>query len=179
MLHQTTWLFCPHCANKLEQTEAGLGKKCVSCLTQWFPRVDPVIITMITHGDSCLLCRLPSWAKRRYSCVAGFLESGETIEKCVQREVLEEVGISLSLERIKYVRSEPWPTEIASNLMIGCWATTDTTEFKILEPEIEDARWFKKSEIVEMMNGNQINLSFFLPGPWTTAYKLLQHWITS
>lgn len=151
-------------------------KSCLDCKKDHYPRVDPVIITLIINGTNCLLCRLPTSPKKRYSCVAGFLEPGETIEECVQREVFEEVGVKLDRKRIKYILSDPWPTEIGSNLMIGCQAYIDTTDFKVNLEELEDARWFKMDEVKEILAKEKEDHEFNLPGHYTTAYKLLKYW---
>eukprot|EP01127_Copromyxa_protea_P023197 TRINITY_DN8624_c0_g1_i3.p1 TRINITY_DN8624_c0_g1~~TRINITY_DN8624_c0_g1_i3.p1 ORF type:complete len:116 (-),score=25.97 TRINITY_DN8624_c0_g1_i3:13-360(-) len=111
------------------------------------------------------------------------LESGETIEECVKREVAEEVGIKVHEKDIRYVCSMPWPTEIASNLMIGCWTDTKERNFKIDTHELEDARWFSKETIKEILQSQadttiKPTTDFILPGHWTTAHKLLTHWVT-
>jgi len=180
ILHQTSWKFCPHCSGQLFAAEGGLSKLCNSCKAGWYPRVDPCIITLITNHQSCLLVRLPNWSPTRHSCVAGFLESGENIEDCVTREVFEEVGITIKPEQVRYIKSEPWPTAIASNLMVGCQIEVPDQTFNVSVHEVAEARWFQKSEINEIMDWmkhrNGRTPEYELPGPWTTSYKLLSAW---
>ncbi len=83
-----------------------------------FPRTDPVVIMLVTHGDACLLARSPRFPGRLVSALAGFLEPGEDIEHAVAREVQEEVGLAVS--EVRYVSSQPWP--FPHSLMIGCLA---------------------------------------------------------
>jgi len=191
LLHHKTWIFCPRCASKLESHEAGASRRCPKCPSNdmpWYPRVDPVVITLITHMDSCLLVRQPKHEPGVYTCVAGFLESGETLEECIQREVQEEVGIKVSLSSIRYVVSQPWPTEVGSNLMLGCLTCVPNREFKVDRYELEDAIWFTKEEIRDMLNRHKdkrenvtqsSKFKYNVPGPFTTSHKLMQHWVGS
>ena len=79
---------------------------CAACGAQHFPRTDPAVITLISHGDHGLLARQPGWPERRYSLIAGFVEPGETIEDCIVREVREEVGLEVG--RLAYFASQSW-----------------------------------------------------------------------
>lgn len=87
--------------------------------------------------------------------------------------------------KIHYVCSMPWPTDIASNLMIGCWSRVEDTKFKLDPHELEAARWFSKEEIKSLLNteshqdNTQPATGYVLPGPYTTAHKLLTHWINN
>ena len=81
-----------------------------------FPRTDPVVIMLITHGDEVLLGRSPQWPERMYSLLAGFIEPGETLEAAVRREVLEEAGIEVGA--VSYLASQPW--SFPHSLMFGC-----------------------------------------------------------
>jgi NAD+ diphosphatase len=151
----------------------GRFMNCKTCEKDFYPRVDPVIITLLIHQDSCLLCRLPTSPKRRYSCVAGFLEPGESIEDCVRREASEEVGVNVI--SVKYILSDPWPTEMGSNLMIGCLSEVDSKNFTINKLELEDAKWFSKKEINTYLT--KLSDEYILPEHYTTANKLLSGWL--
>ena len=91
-------------------------RECPACKTEHYPRVDPVAIMLVTDGDRCLLGRSGRFAANSYSCLAGFIEPGETIENAVRREVLEEAGIAVG--PVRFLASQPWP--FPSSLMIGC-----------------------------------------------------------
>jgi len=191
LLHQKTWKFCPRCGSPLESHEGGSSRHCRSPTCSeymaWYPRVDPVIITLITHEGSCLLARQRTYTPGMYTCVAGFLESGETLEECVQREVYEEVGLHIKSDSVHYVLSQPWPTAVASNLMLGCWASVTNRNFMLDQLELEDAKWFTKEEVSLLLSGQDIPngsgldgnkpIKLSVPGLETTANKLLQHWV--
>ena len=98
-------------------------------------------------GDRCVLGRSPRFAPTMWSCLAGFIEPGETIEEAVRREVLEEVGIVCG--RVKYFTSQPWP--LPMSLMIGCHAEALSENIVIDRSELEDARWFDREELVLML----------------------------
>ncbi len=88
--------FCPNCGEPSRPAAAGWRRECDNCKAQHFPRTDPVVIMLAVDGDNCLLGRQARFPKSMYSCLAGFLESGETIEDAVRREIREEAGIACS-----------------------------------------------------------------------------------
>jgi NADH pyrophosphatase NudC (nudix superfamily) len=181
--HRLSFVYCPTCATKLTPRHHGRHSACLACTParDYYPRVDPVVITLIVDrseseslsSSSVLLCRLPTSPKRRYSCVAGFLEPGESVEACVRREAQEEVGVVVG--RVRYLCSEAWPTEVGSNLMIGCVAEVNGKDFTVNREELEDARWFTKREVSDIFE-KRID-EFILPEHYTTAYKLLRSWV--
>ena len=135
--------FCNKCGTKTIPTLSGWEKVCDVCNTKHFPRTDPVVIMMVYHKEMALLARSAAWPKRMFSCLAGFMEPGESIEAAVSRETFEETGILV--KNSKYVTSQPWP--FPSSLMIGCIAEAKSYEISIDEDELEDARWFSRKEI--------------------------------
>lgn len=98
-------------------------------------------------GERCVLGRSPRFPKTMWSCLAGFVEPGESIEEAVRREVLEEVGVVCG--RVSYFASQPWP--FPSSLMIGCRAEAVSDEIVIDQSEIEEARWFDREELKLML----------------------------
>ena len=118
----------------------GYRRDCPACGAEHFPRTDPVVIMLAIDGDRCLLGRQARFAPGMYSCLAGFVEPGETIEDAVRRETQEEAGITIG--RVRYYSSQPWP--FPSSLMIGCHAEALSTEFDRDEAELEDCRWFDR-----------------------------------
>ena len=109
------------------RASAALRRDCPNCGAQHFPRTDPVVIMLAidagSGGEQALLGRSPRFNPGMYSCLAGFMEPGETIEDAVRRETLEESGIRIG--RVRYHASQPWP--FPSSLMIGCYAEALST----------------------------------------------------
>src|SRR5262245_12547259 len=136
--------FCPNCGAPTQAVDAGWRRDCPACKTQHFPRTDPVVIMLPVDSERCLLGRSPRFVPSMWSCLAGFIEPGESIEDAVHRETLEEAGIACG--RIKYFASQPWP--FPSSLMIGCHAEAVTHNIVVDREELEDARWFSKDEVV-------------------------------
>jgi NAD+ diphosphatase len=148
-----------------------------------FPRTDPAVIVLV-HDDvagaegRCLLGHnsawtAPGWA-RRYSCLAGFVEPGESAETTVVREVHEEVGITV--HDLRYVASQAWP--FPGSLMLGFMAVADPAQpVKVDAEEIIDARWFNRTEIARTLSGEQTG--FGLPMAASIANYLVRIWLTT
>ncbi|NWV42565.1 NUD12 pyrophosphatase, partial [Grantiella picta] len=174
--------FCPTCGSATKIEEGGYKKTCLKedCPSLQgvhntsYPRVDPVVIMQVIHpdGNHCLLGRQKRFPPGMFTCLAGFVEPGETIEDAVRREVEEEAGVKVG--HVQYVSSQPWP--MPSSLMIGCLAVAVSTEIKVDKKEIEDARWFTREQVMEVLiKGNQ--RSFFVPPSRAIAHQLIKHWI--
>ncbi len=131
--------------------DAGWKRKCEDCGAEHFPRVDPVAIMLAVHGDKCLMGRQKAWRPGFWSCLAGFVEPGETFEQAAAREVLEEAGVRCT-GRAEYLFCQPWP--FPSSLMIGLILEADGEELKIDTGELETARWFTRDEAKAMMAGS-------------------------
>jgi NAD+ diphosphatase len=141
--------FCAVCGTGSRPVEGGWQRQCPACGARHFPRTDPVVIMLVTHGERALLGRSPGWPEGMYSCLAGFVEPGETIEAAVRREVAEEAGIGIGA--VRYLASQPWP--FPSSLMIGCLAEALGDSLTIDPAEIEDARWVARDEMVAVIAG--------------------------
>ncbi len=139
--------FCANCGNPTKASVGGSRRECENCNRHHFPRLEPVAIMLVTHGDRCLLGRQARFPPGMYSCLAGFAEVGETLEDAVRREIMEEAGVRVG--RVDYFASQPWP--FPSSLMMGCRAEALTTAITIDATEIEDARWFDRDEIRTML----------------------------
>jgi NAD+ diphosphatase len=138
--------FCAACGSATRVESAGWCRRCPSCKAQHFPRTDPVVIMLPVRGESCLLGRNARRAGARFSCLAGFVEPGETLEEAVRREVLEESGLHTG--RVRYVASQPWP--FPSSLMCGFIADAISDTLAIDRTELESARWFSRGEVLAM-----------------------------
>lgn len=162
--------FCGRCGAPTEMRAGGYRRKCIACEADHFPRTDPVVIMLAIAGDRCLLGRNPNFAPGVYSCLAGFLEPGETIEDAVRRETWEEAGIRIG--RVAYYASQPWP--FPHTLMIGCHCEAVTTELAIDHAELEDCRWFSRSEVVAGLAGAETPIRF--PPSGAIATHLIRAW---
>lgn len=130
--------FCGSCGQPMQPAVGHRMMQCAPCRLQQYPRLSPCMIVVITRGDEILLGRSPRFVSGMYSALAGYAEPNETIEKCVEREVREEV--SLEIKNIRYKGSQNWP--FPHSLMFGFHAEYKSGEI-IPEPEeIEDAQWF-------------------------------------
>jgi NAD+ diphosphatase len=164
--------FCANCGTRTAMREGGWKRECPNCKTEHFPRTDPVVITLVAHGDKCLLGRQSRFPPGMYSCLAGFVEAAETIEDAVRREIREEAGIVTS--RVAYMASQPWP--FPSSLMIGCFAEAETDSITIDANELEDARWFSREEVAAMLAGHHPN-GLNAPLPFAIAHHLLKRFV--
>ena len=140
--------YCCKCGSKTKPTQSGWEKICNHCNLKHFPRTDPVVIMMVYHKERTLLGRSSMWPKGMFSCLAGFMEPGESIEVAVARETYEETGVTV--KNVKYVTSQPWP--FPASLMIGCTAEATSHKIAIDKDELEDARWFDKKEVRQAMD---------------------------
>ena len=164
--------FCAKCGAQSHTQRGGTSRKCPSCGTDHFPRINPVTIMLVVNGDQCLLGRGHGWPEGAFSALAGFISPGETIEEGCAREVFEEVG--LRVENQRYVFSQPWP--FPSQLMIGLICETSETELTIDAKEIEDAQWYSREQ-VEAVFAKRSDV-FKRPPRFTIAHQLLRHWLS-
>ena len=164
--------FCPNCGTATKVVDGGWRRDCLSCKTQHFPRTDPVVIMLVVDGERCLLGRSPRFMPTMWSCLAGFIEPGESIEDAVHRETREEAGISCG--RVGYFRSQPWP--FPTSLMIGCHAEALTHDIVVDHEELEDARWFGKDEVVTMMLRKH-SQQLTTPPSVAIAHHIIRAWV--
>ena len=142
--------YCSVCGVKSAMTHAGWQRSCPACAAQHFPRTDPVVIMLITRGNSLLIGRGPTWPEGMYSLLAGFIEPGETIEAAVRREVFEEAGIRVG--QVGYLASQPWP--FPASLMIGCYGRAENDVITLDPAELQDARWISREEMAQALSGS-------------------------
>lgn len=126
---------------------------------------------LATHDNRLLLGRQPHYPPGRYSALAGFVESGETIEAAVARELYEEAGIRV--DEVRYIASQPWP--FPSSLMIGAEARALDDRLTIDTNELDDARWFSREEVAAALAGEG-SAAFLPPPPSAIARTLLDRW---
>jgi len=162
-------VFCGICGspNRLESSGHKLVCSNEECGRQSFPRIDPAIIVLITHGDACLLGRNSNWPPKRFSTLAGFVEPGESLEDAVVREVFEESRIRL--KDIRYVSSQPWPFPAAS--MCGFYAEAESRDCGTTD-EMEELRWLTTQEMEAAVANDEVRL----PPPVSIAFQLIADW---
>lgn len=170
-------MFCTACSRPLRSVWAGWKRTCIpaepdaggaeaeACSSKKgvhnfnYPRTDPVVIMAVTSPDKSqiLLGRQRVWPAKFYSCLAGFIESGETVEEAVRREVYEEAGVEC--DEVIYHSSQPWP--YPASLMLGCIAVAKEgqTIRCDLDNELEDARFFTRDQVKAVLASSEIHLS--------------------
>lgn len=163
--------FCAKCGQPSDVSHAGWQRTCPTCGTLHFPRTDPVVIMLITHGHSVLMGRSPGWPVGMYSLLAGFIEPGETLEAAVRREVMEEAGVPVG--EVQYLSSQPWP--FPSSLMIGCAGEALARDITIDPVEIEHACWVSRDEMMTVFAGEHPVIKPARRG--AIAHFLLENWL--
>ncbi|KAI8816136.1 NUDIX hydrolase domain-like protein [Fimicolochytrium jonesii] len=206
--------YCPACGKLTESGEAGYKRFCPRpnldevgegekeatkrCLSLTgvnnfqYPRTDPVVIIAVTHPThphKLLLGRQTRFPASTYTCIAGFMEPGESIEEACAREVAEETGIQLNMDSITYHSSQPWP--FPNSVMIGCLAQARSVDVSLVDEELEDARWFDREQVVralarhygggplpgEAQGQGEAEMEIKIPPPYAIAHQLIKAWV--
>lgn len=161
-----THRFCGRCGEPTEVVAGERAMRCPRCALLSFPRLSPAMITLVTRGEpgpdqEALLARGVQWTVPMFSCLAGFVEPGESLESAVVREVHEEVGITVRDPR--YFGSQPWP--FPNSLMVGFRANYESGEIVCDPTEIAEAAWFRRHELP------------MVPPAISIARKLIDAWL--
>lgn len=190
--------FCSRCGSSTKPTEGGNKRKCVGdasqgaalsdkpksgqlCGSSFYPRVDPVVIMTVSDPSDTrlLLGRKAMFPKNLYTCMAGFMAPGETIEEAVAREAHEESGVRVG--SVEYLASQPWP--YGGQIMIGCHSRAVSESISLHDQELEEARWFSIAELEKMVESSKVPNSFLavtdlrLPPPTALAHVLVASWL--
>jgi NAD+ diphosphatase len=173
---------CANCGAEVVASEGGLSLHCPQCGLAHHPRTDPVVIMLVTAEDHVLLGRQPTWPEGRFSCLAGFVGPGESLEEAVVREVGEEAGVEVG--RPTYVSSQPWP--FPASLMIGFMAPWTAGEPGGSDDELADLRWFSRDEVLEATGersddwlGGEDATRLQLPPRMAIARRLIERWLAA
>lgn len=161
--------FCSRCGSVSLSASSGWKRVCPTCSAEHFPRTDPVVIMLVEHEGRCLLGRGARFPEGMISCLAGFVEPGETIEAAVRRETREEAGIAVG--RVAYFASEPWPFPMS--MMIGVRAEALGAAIVPDPAELEFCRWFDRVEVGRLLDGSHPD-GFFAPPPIAIAHHLMR-----
>lgn len=162
-----THLYCGHCGRQMVNHENDRAKVCPHCGLTNFPILAPAIIVRVQrlteNGPEILLARAKRFPTSMFSVLAGFVEPGETLEECVQREIEEEVGIKV--KDIQYFGSQPWP--FPHSLMIAFTANHEEGELAVDPNELAEAAWFPRHRLPN------------IPPPPSIANQLIENWVAS
>ena len=161
-----THKFCGRCGTPTELSGNDRSMKCPACGLLAYPRLAPAMITLVTRGpkgpdQEALLARGVAFRAPMFSCLAGFVEPGESLEQSVIREVREEVGVTVTNAR--YWGSQPWP--FPHSLMIGFTAEWESGEIEIDPSEIAEANWYRRDDLPP------------IPPRISIARKLIDAWL--
>ncbi|MEM9667481.1 MAG: NAD(+) diphosphatase [Pseudomonadota bacterium] len=164
--------FCAKCGEPSVVTEAGWKRICSVCDTEHFPRTDPVAIMLAISDGKCLLGRQANWPAGFYSCLAGFVEPGETPEQAASRELFEEAGIRSDPTTAEYLFCQPWP--FPSSLMVGLILQAENEDITLDQKEVEDAKWFTRDEARLIISGE--HPEHYAPPELAVAHHILKTW---
>jgi NAD+ diphosphatase len=158
-----THRFCGRCATPTEDAPGERALRCPACGLMAFPRLAPAVIMLVERDDGrALLARNAMFPMKMFSCLAGFVEPGETLEDAVRREILEEVAIEVG--EVEYRGSQPWP--FPHQLMIGFGARYVSGDIVVDGTEIAEADWFAPDDLPNVP-----------PAGMSIAGTLIQEWI--
>lgn len=152
--------FCGACGAPMK-FNSNISKLCTNCGKEIWPQISTAVIVLIRRNDEVLLVHAKNFKTDFYGLVAGFVETGETLEEAVHREVMEETG--LSIKNLTYFCSQPWP--YPCGMMVGFNADYDAGEIKIQKSELSKGGWFKKDNLPN------------LPEKLSIARKLIDNWL--
>jgi NAD+ diphosphatase len=130
--------YCGACGSATVARLSERARECPGCGRVVFPRLAPAVMGLVRRGQELLLARSARFPEGVYSALAGFVEPGETLEQCLEREVYEEVEIRI--HNVRYFASQPWP--FPHSLMIAFFADYRSGDLRADGEEIVDARWF-------------------------------------
>ena len=155
-----TTKFCGVCGGPMKM-HTEISKRCTCCGKEVWPQLATAVICLIDRGDEALLVRARNFRHNFYGLVAGFVETGETLEEAVAREALEETGIHL--RDIHYFGSQPWP--YPCGLMVGFTATYESGEIHLQRSELSRGGWFRYDALPQ------------IPEKMSIARQLIDHWV--
>lgn len=152
--------FCGVCGGQMK-LHTDISKRCTECGKEVWPQLATATITLIHRGDEVLLVKCRNFRTDFYGLVAGFVETGESLEEAARREILEEVGVKV--KNMRYVSSQPWP--YPSGLMVGFIAEYDSGDIVLQKEEIADGGWFHRENLPN------------LPEKLSIARQLIDYWL--
>jgi NAD+ diphosphatase len=152
--------FCGVCGGTMRM-DTDISKKCTECGKEIWPQLATAVIVLRHRGDEVLLVRAKNFRTDHYGLVAGFVETGETLEEAVAREAMEETGVTIT--NIRYFASQPWP--YPCGLMVGFHADYVSGEIHLQQSEIAKGGWFRRDNLPN------------IPEKLSIARMLLDDWL--
>ena len=152
--------YCGLCGAPMEWA-SPISKRCTQCGEELWPKLSTAIIVLVRKDEEALLVKAKNFRRDYYGLVAGFVETGETLEECVAREVMEETGLRVT--NIRYFGSQPWPYPMG--LMIGFHADYVEGDIALCDGELRDAAFFRRDNIPA------------IPGKMSMARMLIDDWM--
>lgn len=156
--------FCGVCGSPM-QMDTDISKRCPNCGKTVWPQLATAIIVLINRGDDLLLVHAKNFKTDFYGCIAGFVETGESLEEAVVREVAEETAITI--KNLRYFKSQPWP--YPCGLMVGFFAEYESGELKLQESELSRGNWFNKNSLPTIPE--KLSLARMLIDKWLEEHK--------
>ena len=156
----STTKFCGVCGGPMK-LHTEISKRCTCCGKEVWPQLATAVICLVSRGDEVLLVHARNFKREYYGLVAGFVETGETLEEAVVREVREETGISI--RNITYFSSQPWP--YPCGLMVGFFAEYEGGKLRLQQSELSRGGWFRYDQLPS------------IPGKMSIARKLIDEWV--
>lgn len=153
--------FCGVCGSSMKM-HTDISKRCTNCGKEVWPQLATAIIVLIHRGDEVLLVHARNFRTNFYGLVAGFVETGETLEEAVHREVMEETGLSIT--NLRYFGSQPWP--YPCGLMVGFNADYVSGDIHLQREELSAGAWFRKENLPT------------IPEKLSIARKLIDNWLS-
>lgn len=152
--------FCGVCGGPM-RFDTDISKKCEHCGKEIWPQLATAVIVLVRKEKEVLLVHAKNFRTDHYGLVAGFVETGETLEEAVHREVMEETG--LHIKNLKYFASQPWP--YPCGLMVGFTADYDGGKIHLQRSELTKGSWFDKDHLPQ------------IPEKLSIARRLIDHWL--
>lgn len=152
--------FCGVCGGPMKP-HTVISKRCEFCGKEVWPQLATAIIVLVRRDDRILLVHAHNFKGTFYGLVAGFVETGETLEECVEREVMEETGLTIT--NIRYFGSQPWP--YPCGLMVGFYADYAGGEIRLQRSELARGDWFGRDNLPE------------IPAKLSMARMLIDAWL--
>lgn len=139
----------------------NISKLCTNCGKEFWPQLSTAVIVLVQRGEEVLLVHSRNFKTNFYGLIAGFVETGETLEEAAHREVLEETGIKI--KNLRYFSSQPWP--YPCGLMVGFFAEYDNGRLHLQKSELSKGHWFSKNNLPT------------IPEPLSIARIMIDNWL--
>ena len=154
--------FCGVCGGQMKM-HTDISKRCEECGKEVWPSLATAIIVLVHRGDEVLLVHARNFRGNFFGLVAGFVETGESLEEAVHREVMEETGLTIT--NLRYFGSQPWP--YPSGLMVGFHADYVSGEIQLQKEELAAGQWFTKDNLPE------------IPEKLSIARRIIDDWLSN